>query len=72
MSMPKTLDYFEKSGYTYEVIIVNDASTDKTVEAAEAFATYKGKQIDLKVVSYKINKGKGGAVRTGMLLAKGD
>ena len=27
------------------------------------FVEYKGKSIDLKVIEYEINKGKGGAVR---------
>lgn len=43
---------------------MNDASKDKTTEVAMQFVTYKGKEIDLKVLEYPVNKGKGGAVRT--------
>jgi hypothetical protein len=33
------------------------------------FTTYKGENIDLKVIEYERNKGKGGAVRIGMMIA---
>jgi dolichyl-phosphate beta-glucosyltransferase len=36
------------------------------------FATYKGRDIDLKVIEYEKNKGKGGAVRLGMMVARGE
>ena len=51
----------------YEVIFVNDGSKDKTLEIAKEFEDGK-----IKVMSYEKNKGKGGAVRTGMLAANGD
>jgi len=55
--------YLEMNNYKYEIIIVNDASTDKTSETALKYALFKNKKIDLKIVEYKTNKGKGGAVR---------
>jgi len=57
----------DKLNLDYEVIFVNDGSRDNTLEIAEAFADDK-----IKVVTYAENKGKGGAVRTGMLEAVGD
>ena len=36
------------------------------------FTTFKGKEIDLKVVEYEVNKGKGGAVKIGMMIARGE
>jgi dolichyl-phosphate beta-glucosyltransferase len=50
--------------YTFEIIVVNDASKDNTTQAALKYSTYKGKEIDLTVIEYPVNKGKGGAVRT--------
>lgn len=51
----------------YEVIFVNDGSTDNTQKIAEGLSG--GNIITL---SYEKNKGKGGAVREGMLAARGD
>jgi hypothetical protein len=33
------------------------------------FTTYNGKNINLKVIEYERNKGKGGAVRIGIMIA---
>ncbi len=51
-----------------EVIVVDDASTDGTKAVAEASAA----GLPLRVIVQPHNTGKGGAVKTGMLAAKGD
>jgi len=70
--LEKTIAFLESKGHKYEIIIINDASKDKTTEVAMKFTTFKGKPIDLKVIEYEFNKGKGGAVRIGMLTAIGE
>lgn len=50
-----------------EIIVVDDASTDKTVER---LLTLKGP--DLRVVAQPVNRGKGAALHTGIRLAKND
>lgn len=53
----------------YEIIIVNDGSTDSTERIfIESSENYK----NLRMISYTPNKGKGGAVRTGILATTGD
>ena len=42
---------------------MNDASKDKTSEKALKYSIFRNKKINLKIVEYKTNKGKGGAVR---------
>ena len=53
----------------YEVIFVNDGSRDATLELAQNLVCDNG---NIKVISYEQNRGKGCAVRTGMLAASGD
>jgi dolichyl-phosphate beta-glucosyltransferase len=52
-----------------EVLVVDDGSTDATVSMAEATAAADRR---LRVLSYGPNRGKGFAVRTGMLAAQGE
>jgi len=71
--LPKTLEeidkYLSKQNYDYEILAVNDGSKDKTVEVAKSLLL---KIRNLKVTGYKVNQGKGYAVRFGMLEARGD
>jgi len=71
--LPKTLDkvkaYLEKENYNFEVIVVDDGSKDKTLEVTEnLIKDWK----DFKVIGYTPNRGKGFAVKTGMLAARGE
>src|SRR5215218_9012034 len=52
-----------------EVLVVDDGSTDATVSVAEAVAAADRR---VRVLSYRPNRGKGLAVRTGMLAARGE
>jgi dolichyl-phosphate beta-glucosyltransferase len=52
-----------------EVLVVDDGSTDATVMVADAVAAVDRR---VRVLSYQPNRGKGFAVRTGMLAAEGE
>lgn len=73
--LPETLlkikNYFAEDRGDFsllEVIIVDDGSKDKTSEKAHGFE----QKLPIVVITLPQNKGKGCAVRTGMLSAKGD
>ena len=51
-----------------EIIIVDDGSKDGTAQIVKDLA---GKCPSLKLISYRPNRGKGGAVKAGMLAAAG-
>lgn len=69
----KTLDsvraYLAKQDYESEIMVVSDGSTDATSAIVKGLAkTIPG----IRFVEYQPNRGKGYAVRTGMLAAKGE
>ena len=52
-----------------EIIIVDDGSTDETIRIAEQ---YQVDHSNIVIIKHDTNKGKGAAVRTGVMNAKGD
>jgi len=70
--LPKTLEeinkYLRQKPYSYEIIVVNDGSKDKTAEICRSLTSTIG---NLKLIDNKENNGKGFVVRQGMLEAKG-
>jgi cellulose synthase/poly-beta-1,6-N-acetylglucosamine synthase-like glycosyltransferase len=60
--------YFIKKDISYEIIVVNDGSKDDTADVVRAFAkNFPG----LTLIDNKMNRGKGYAVKCGMLAASG-
>jgi glycosyltransferase involved in cell wall biosynthesis len=66
--LPATLagwrDFLGAQAYTWEILVVDDGSTDATTAVAEADGA--------RVVRLNPNQGKGGAVRAGVLAAAGE
>jgi dolichyl-phosphate beta-glucosyltransferase len=70
--LPNTLqqlhDYCSRWAFSFEVIIIVEPSTDETLALAQAGAkTFP----QLKVIGNRVHRGKGFAVRTGMLASAG-
>jgi len=62
------ITYFDDREEAYEVIVVDDGSHDKTVNVVERFQVAAP---SVRLIKLMENRGKGYAVRTGMLEAKG-
>ncbi len=67
-SLGKVLAFLKKQTYSAEVIVVENGSTDRTLETAQEFAH----QHDLLRVFHEDLPGKGRAVRRGVLAARGN
>jgi len=59
------------SSLTYELIVVDDGSTDRTVEVASRYSRILGSDV-LRVLKLRTNRGKGGAIKEGMLHSRGE
>ncbi len=60
--------FLKKQKYSWELIIVDDGSTDRTYKILKPIKD----KLRSKLISYNPNVGKGSAIRTGMLTAKGE
>jgi len=68
-TLEKVLAYVRQQGWDAEVVVVNDGSRDNTAEIVREFAS---KDSLVRLVENPGNRGKGYAVRNGMLSARGD
>lgn len=70
--LPRTLgqifSFLEKQSYSSEVVIVENGSSDRTLELAHEFAL----QYKNLIIIHEEQRGKGNAVRRGMLEARGE
>lgn len=64
-TIPEILDYFEKSSYTFELIIVDDGSSDNTEEIINLFNNR------VHFLKHSKNQGKGYSIRKGIMSANG-
>lgn len=73
--LDETLEYLEnekkkKPSFTYEIIVVDDGSKDTTSEVALEYVKKYGVQC-MRLLTFEKNRGKGGAVRMGVLSSRG-
>jgi glycosyltransferase involved in cell wall biosynthesis len=59
-------DYLQTLGFEYEIIVVNDGSSDDTLKQVTALS-----KKHISIISYTENKGKGFAVNRGMMASHG-
>ena len=60
--LEQALDFFPDAAEQYELIVVNDGSTDRTAQVVSAFAE---KHRQIKLVNHETNRGYGAALQTG-------
>jgi dolichyl-phosphate beta-glucosyltransferase len=68
-SLERIMSFFDSEPYVSEVVIVDDGSTDRTVELIrEGYGNHRG----VRIYQQARNLGKGEAVKQGMLLGSGE
>ena len=70
--LPQTLDawtaFLAGQAYVAEIVVADDGSRDETASVVRA---YGERQASVRLVALPVNQGKGGAVKAGMLAARG-
>jgi dolichyl-phosphate beta-glucosyltransferase len=71
--LPRTLaawaEFLTEQHYTGEVVVADDGSRDETAAVVREYAE---RDPAIRLVALPVNQGKGGAVKAGMLAARGD
>jgi dolichyl-phosphate beta-glucosyltransferase len=68
-SLDVITEYLQRQSYSYELLLVDDGSTDRTFDICQVFAN---KHEWARVIRHSKNHGKGCAVRTGVLNVSGE
>jgi len=67
-TLARIAQFLQPRDGTVEVLVIDDGSPDATAAVAESFSARFAR---LRVVRHEVNRGKGAAVRTGVLAASG-
>ena len=70
-SIRKILNHIKKENLNAELIVIDDGSSDETTQVAKNHCA-EFPELQTKVIRYDKNRGKGFAVKTGLIEAQGD
>ena len=70
-TLEEAIAYLKKKGILSEILVVDDGSEDGTLQVVGRFLKKTGRHVSLKILNHSSNQGKGAAVRTGFMAAKG-
>jgi glycosyltransferase involved in cell wall biosynthesis len=70
-SLDKIVAFLKEKNYKSEIIVVDDGSSDKTLEVVKDYSTHNHSVAKIRIIQNPRNMGKGYSVRNGMLQAAG-
>src|SRR6266481_9536947 len=74
-TLEKVFAYFASQSYEVEIIVVDDGSSDnsaRVIQEAISVGRTLSPRVSARLIEHNPNRGKGAAVKTGMLAATGD
>jgi len=71
-NLKRLKEVLDSAVFTYEIIIIDDASIDKTVEIVEEFILSNNSAGNIKFIKHDQNKGRGKTVSDGIMAARGE
>jgi hypothetical protein len=71
-NLKRLKEVLDSAVFTYEIVIVDDVSTDKTVEIVEQFISSNNSAGNIKFIKHGQNKGRGKTVSDGIMAAQGE
>jgi dolichyl-phosphate beta-glucosyltransferase len=71
-TLEDSMGYLKKKKIKAEVLVVDDGSRDKTLDVVGKLKRKASGGLTLKILRHEVNRGKGAAVRTGALAARGE
>jgi dolichyl-phosphate beta-glucosyltransferase len=71
ITLQSIIEQFLKDSFNFEIIVVDDGSTDQTVNIVKTIICGMKNKLSIQLIENSINIGKGHALRQGMLAAAG-
>lgn len=71
-SLARLVEFATRQSYAVEIIVVDDGSADRTADIAREAARNPPDGVSLRLLEHDGNRGKGAAVRTGVMEATGN
>ena len=71
-SLERLIAFVQTQPYESELIVVDDGSSDRTADIAREAERSAPPNVSVRLLQHEVNRGKGAAVRTGVLAATGE